>query len=166
MSGAHCLSPWAYSKVTRITFFTMALRLSNPSKSGSSWRVTCGKGMTEMCRHSQNKEISPLSYKAKWEDTYCWPWKLRRHAEAFKDPSLETVFPTTSLLGSYLLLVRQCGIQGLYQMNSYLHSTLCVKAMIFLILLDRAMDDHRLYLKTCHPGRRFVSRGDISSSTG
>lgn len=34
--GAHCLSPWAYSKVTEITVFTMALRLSNPSKSVSS----------------------------------------------------------------------------------------------------------------------------------
>lgn len=55
VSGAHGLSPWAYSKATEIACFTMALRLSNPSKSVSSWRATCGKGMTEMCKDSQKR---------------------------------------------------------------------------------------------------------------
>lgn len=36
VSGARCLSPWVYAKVTEITLFSMALRWSNPSKSVSS----------------------------------------------------------------------------------------------------------------------------------
>lgn len=55
MSGAHSLSPWAYSKATGIICFTVALRLSNPSKSVSSWRATRGKGMSEMCKNSQKR---------------------------------------------------------------------------------------------------------------
>lgn len=46
------------------------------------------------------------------------------------------------------LLVRRHGAQVVSEINSNLHSTLCVKAMIFLFLLDKAMDDRILYLKT------------------